>query len=70
MESKDVLQNLIQKSGISQKEISDLINIDEATISKMKKGKRSTSIDKFLTWCEVLNVKPKDCFDNSKNINK
>lgn len=63
MESKDVIINLIIKSGISQKEISELINIDEGTISKMKNGKRSASIDKFLKWCKILNVKPKDCFE-------
>ncbi len=68
MESKDVIINLIIKSGKSQKEISELIDIDEGTISKMKKGKRSTSIDKFLKWCEILNVKPTNCFE--KNLEK
>ena len=53
MESKDVIINLIIKSGISQKEISELIDIDEGTISKMKNGKRSASIDKFLKWCKI-----------------
>ncbi|WP_420802063.1 helix-turn-helix domain-containing protein [Tumebacillus flagellatus] len=44
------------KSGITQKELASLLNINQSLVSKVESCERRLDIIEFLNWCKVLGV--------------
>lgn len=56
MEFKDNLKEILKERGISQRQLSEMTGITEATISKYSKGERVPSITNALKISESLGV--------------
>lgn len=56
MEFKERLSNLLNESGISQRELAREINIDEAALSKYVSGVRKPRMDILVNIARVLAV--------------
>lgn len=44
------------------------IEMTQSNLSKIETGKQSISVDKFLAYCDILNVSPADVFKASKRM--
>ncbi len=63
--------DLLQKSGMSQKEFSEKTGIAQSAISDWKRKKTNPVSDKILIICEVLNVTPEELLSGtSSNSNR
>ena len=56
MEFNERLSNLLNESGISQRELAKEINIDEAALSKYVSGVRKPRMDILVNIARVLSV--------------
>lgn len=56
MEFNERLSNLLSKSGMSQRELAKIINIDEAALSKYVSGVRKPRMDILVNIARVLAV--------------
>ncbi len=61
MNQKQIRQRLseaIRKSGLSQKEIANLLKISQQTVHQYISGRSFPSLDTFANLCEVLDADP------------
>lgn len=57
------LKKYRERSRMSQKELAQLINIDNTLLSHWERGKNKINVDKIPAICEILNISPNDLFD-------
>ena len=50
------IRDIRKKKGISQKKMSELLNISQPGYQKIEKGDNVLSVDRFLQICKILNV--------------
>lgn len=52
-----------KKHGLTQMQLSELLNIDRSHMSAIELGNVGVSLDVLFRLCEVLCIRPKDLFD-------
>lgn len=56
MKFNDKLLDLRKKSGFSQEELGDKLNVSRQTISKWETGKSTPELDKLVCLSQIFNV--------------
>ncbi|GHU70135.1 hypothetical protein FACS189413_10070 [Bacteroidia bacterium] len=56
------IRTLRMNKGISQDEISKLLNISQSAYSRIENGESNSWVNVLEKLCEVLNIKPEDLF--------
>lgn len=60
MTSQKIMKALRIKVRLTQKQMAEKLWIGRPRISEYENGKRSPSLKNFLSYCEKLNVNPKE----------
>lgn len=60
MKAGEILKNLRKHKGLSQSKFAAIVGLDNTRISKYENEVDRISLEMFLTWCEKLNVDPKE----------
>lgn len=60
MKAGEILKKLRKQTGLTQQEFAKNVEIERNRISRYENEVDRISLEMFLSWCEKLNVDPKD----------
>lgn len=60
MKAGEILKKLRKQTGLTQQEFAKSVEIERNRISRYENEVDRISLEMFLSWCEKLNVDPKD----------
>lgn len=63
MKVGEILKSLRKRTGLTQMEFSKIVGIERNRISRYENEVDRISLEMLLSWCEKLNINPKDVFD-------
>lgn len=67
---KKNLSYYLDLMNVSQKTLSEKLNVSQAAVTNWVKGKNSPDIETVSEICDFLNIKMPDLLGENKNINK
>ena len=67
---KKNLSYYLDLMNVSQKTLSEKLNVSQAAVTNWVKGKNSPDIETVSEICDFLNIKMSDLLGENKNINK
>lgn len=67
---KKNLSYYLDLMNVSQKALSEKLNVSQAAVTNWVKGKNSPDIETVSEICDFLNIKMSDLLGENKNINK
>lgn len=67
---KKNLNYYLDLMNVSQKTLSEKLNVSQAAVTNWVKGKNSPDIETVSEICDFLNIKMSDLLGENKNINK
>lgn len=67
---KKNLSYYLDLMNVSQKPLSEKLNVSQAAVTNWVKGKNSPDIETVSEICDFLNIKMSDLLGENKNINK
>ncbi len=53
----NLVKQIIEISELTQRDFAEKVGEDPATISKYANGIRKIPLEKFVNWCEILEIK-------------
>lgn len=63
MSQSQVLKKIRLQLNLTQNEFAEIVGVDRTRVVKYETEKHKITLEMFLSWCEKLNINPKDVFD-------